>query len=635
MLRQLAWTLGLGIVAMILFGEQAGAWGGAIGFAIGSLHKSVSKAKTDSSTDTTSSVPYLQTPNLSTESNNRVVANSTSVPPSPRKRALFLLGVAAIFCFVITVTMCGGPDPDPPIAPSEEPVQPVRESLVLDTPVWDTGDCLRQNFGQAIAAGMQIPPEVRVFCGYRWNLESLKALRASLESEGINRETLLSLANPKDRGLITTLSAEMHNMRTPPGLLDIWELTSLPLAREMMRDTEVAQKISDAVGNDLAQSLKNIGQKIDWSAKISESGLRRQVLYFSNQNVSFTSSLAMDLTIEELAQLMVLQSSDPSQLPGFGTPIGEIYNNFIRQGIHPRHAAPIGMLDMYASVLQAISEGIEGVYQWRPVTNQQRSPQRPLEIFWTPSIPASWCPSAGASAHGQYCPSLDRIFVKSNTGAKKEEYLNVLDAEIFHELAHAYLNSSNAFDAPFITEGIATANGERTRRSVVAATSTMQNLPIDFSTSVLNSFSISHQMTVASTDSQSIMQFAREKIEAAPLTSFMQDALCHIKSKPLESNKIQSLLYMSAGNFFTQDKDTLKDAYIDAWAIFHYGVDAAGLGRGLERSQLDASVVQKISQDIIENKKPGAADRINLDKLIAAVNSRAQAELATRSIQCP
>lgn len=643
MLVQLGWVLGLGFIGLLLFGPVGGSVLGAIGFAIGSQKKHKT-ATTEPPAGPPAPAPVEQVP-------ARSPGVDPGAPASSSRRGLVWFWII-VGGGIVLVYWLSRAAPAPPASAPQPGLEPMlastRAPLVSASQAWSSEECLTQHFGIAIARGLVVPPEVRVFCGYPWDAGTLRALSQQLASQGLGPERMLDEFKPPpaQADFMKKVMAGSRGMPMPEGLLEIHDLMKvLPYVWGARADRAAWKPfLLKNFRRAYVEELASAAARIDWKKPLARGTLMRV------QSLGDDAVLYMEhgtsLTTEEFVTL-VIGTYDNRFDKVETNPLTQTLRSAKRSGLHAKHLQTVAMLTMFTGVLDGLADHLRETpalqAAWRPAKYADRRDSRPLEIFLTRAPIEGWCKGAKPSAHGQYCPSEDRVLIVD----KREPSLDEsgrdmalgMNAPIFHELAHAYLNPADADEYPFITEGLAMAFGERMMRATVAALPTSSELTLEQSAAFGRLFEIPSKETVSPAGSMQSkaerLEYARKHIERTRPTQYVETSLCRLKAQPLATGPVTTFLSQTSSTFASHNAEDMRLAYSYAWAIFNYGIDTAGIGLGVEGGQLDATAVQDAAAELSANRALNPALTERLDKFLSRVNARAQADLKKWKITCP
>jgi len=645
MLRQLMWVLGLGTIGLAFFGPLGGQILGAIGFAIGSFAK-------PSANGSAPSPPLIRSERADEPPESTYVMSAVE-PASRTSTVTRLIWLAIAACAMLSLPIVGilqsrvnlpaDPGLRQPTTPGQRPV------LVPSTQTWSSSECLERNFGLAVAKGLAVPPEVRIFCAYPWNTQALRALSITLASMQLTPKRMLDEIRPPPAqlNLLQDLVEASRSMQMPDGLLEIYELTKvLPLVWAASPQRAAHRSLLRHNFNKrFEQQLAKASAVVDWNTQLTKRSMIRQ--FGLSDEVTLYTDQATDLTTEDLATLIV--GAYDKRLDGLEVnPLTDSLRRLQGVAVHAKHAQSFMFLEMYTMMLDVVANRLrtdEGLTAfWRPADHPQRTSRRPLEIYVLEASVKDWCRGADMGTHGQYCPNEDRILVlqpgESSGTTNSRDFPLGVSAPLLHEIAHSYLNPENATEQPFVTEGVVTAFGERMLRATAAAVPAAHDLtPAQSAKFVSLLFAPPNEQSEGASPAEASnfdpIKFANLHIRRAPPTGYAKRALCAVAVKPMTPDYVKAFASMTSVTFRGQAEPELRRAYAYSWAIFNYGLDASRIGLGGEGSQFDASPVQRVSQEFAANRRIEPELDAQLSRLLSGVNSRVREEIAKRRMSCP
>ncbi|MFB6416461.1 hypothetical protein [Bradyrhizobium tunisiense] len=188
----------------------------------------------------------------------------------------------------------------------------------------------------------------------------------------------------------------------------------------------------------------------------------------------------------------------------------------------------------------------------------------------------------------------------------------------------------NRQSQPFMAEGRATAQGERTLQIFKAAVSkssdkwALEDMRRFFSGIGDPSYKGPEVGSVVKID---------QAIDDQPFTVFQTAAACHVSDSATDAKYLIRQLEMPAAFFNDQASDEMRAAYYVAWSLFHYGDERERRGQG--GSRLDVGIIRKAADLVARNRKIEGQDLTTLDAYLAEVQRRARADIKSKGISCP
>lgn len=620
------WVIGLGFLGMVIFGPIGGSIGGALGYVIGGALRS------DSSPAPPPNLQPLTIPERSGEKSQKerdALQISAIVKPNWKGRIIVVVAVLAI-----GVWLYWEPDPVTVSPVATLPERTARPTLVHST--WSTRRCLQDNFGRAMALGMPVPPEVRLFCAYPWNHAFVAEVRSKLEEQGISHErALLEMAqrDPRAKESLTMWQA-MQVMSMPDGVMELADVSkSLAMLRALSNsDTRVvAEKL---VGPDYSGTLRRAMASVPWDATATVASVRQHDIPESSAHL--LTDRGVTLSVDQLEELTrqfsaadYIRAKIEEDAGLRSNPGALVMRDLTESGLHRKHALELGFVIAQINFLHLMSSDIRIDANipaaWKPSVPSTRRDGQPLEVYWLKEAPAGWCGGNAPTTHAQFCAQEDRVFVPVNLARR-----SILGAgpEMPHELAHAFLNARVANVAPFIVEGITYASGERAFRSAHAAERVAS---IPGPPPVVPAL----QWKMAGTPNGSAYEeFARKAIADSPLTDFQKVAMCNLSREPLSIEPLVRYVSLTNGPFRALSPAERSKAYQYGWAIFHYSLDVARIGSSLDPRLLDASPLQRYSEEVDANLPLSQERRGELERLVSQVQSRIVVDLKRKKVTC-
>lgn len=630
MFRRLAWVLGLGLVGLILFGSTGGALLGGLGFVIGSS-KMTGRPRAEFQS------ALLRVGESSTADSNPTTVSSRWLP-----WFWVAVGCTVVLIYWLTQNTHSAPgnlerNGEASIAPAD-----TRSPIVSASQVWTSDKCMETHFPAAASVRTGVPPEVRIFCAYPWNPSATQALSKQLATMKLEPERVLNEISPAPAqiDLLRELMATNRSMAMPDGLLEIYDLTKvLPYLWAARTDHPAGRKsLLKTFQRSFVDDLTRVSGKIDWRQPLTFDSFTRS--YRVSDDVVVYVERGTSLTAEELAQLTFGIYNDLWDKEETN-PLTETLRSARQSGMHAKHSTMMVILTMFTSVLDGqasvLRESPTLPPSWQPAKNAARSAARPLELYLMRTPISGWCESGKTNVHGRYCPIEDRVMVVDDREPTLDASLG-MSAPIFHELAHAYLNPTDANEYPFVTEGLATAFGERMMRATVAAAPVTSEISPHQSAAFGRIFQAPTQAEEGPPGSmhsnRERLEFARTHIQATRPTTYAEASLCRLGARPMTAHAVTTYLSRTKATFSSQGEEDMRLAYSYAWAIFNYGLDMAGTGLGAEGNQLDATIVQEAAAELAANRALNPAMKMRLDGFLAEVNVRARAEMVKWKIKC-
>jgi hypothetical protein len=365
---------------------------------------------------------------------------------------------------------------------------------------------------------------------------------------------------------------------------------------------------------------------------------RATVLLYTDRLSPVTASLLAESLI--VTPSLATQSENPLMLQ---------VRSLAAKGWLLPHALSFTFIQTYITHLQYVADS--RVTELAAANMAALSPDRSrknrigsLEVVYLTRLPDSVCEGILKGVQGLFCPSENRVYAWADqqTGdttrvGRDQEFVGSFSAVLFHELAHAYLNPAKAEEMPFIAEALATAEGERTLRSLHAALNASRRDPRG------SAENLKHFMTVLGRpeptartvppDPQKPDQYAAQWIRRAPLTRFQERALCSLQSDALSTDFLVKQLTLSIGSFNTQTPEERALAYYAAWALMHFGYDAGGSRQGFDQ-RIDVRLLNELAVDILANTTITPAKRDGLSKVVQGIRSEAAKLRRERRVNC-
>ncbi len=648
-MRRLVWVLGLGLIGLFFFGSVGGTIGGALGYAIGSMTISPLPAKTEPS----ASPPVQSAADEQDQESHETFALRMLL-------LIILLGGGFIFVREFVWKDDSFPVPPAPVITEEPPTitdEATRVEVLPSASVWSTTSCLQQFFGQAIGAGIAVPPEVTFFCAYPWNTKALAVLLKRLEDLGVTPITALEhLNNPlADIAVTIEMKKKILEMPMPPEVRQAYELFHiLPNVWSAHPSRPDHLKLMDEVFDPaFIKTLTEASKSIDWSAPATDSTLIRQHDFDSEgASIRLFTSETVAVSLNEMVEVMItivggetLKAALDQRFPGDGNALRSILQDLFSQGLHAKHMLPLYLIEGYTHMLHSEAQKARSdeqlIADFRPVDRQQQRQHTPLEIYWLKNAPASWCGGSAVMEAGQYCEGEDRVYARvaataaAGPGAIKGMFDSV-GAVLLHELAHAYYNPQKSDTYPFVVEGIVTALGERAMRAMLAAVSYMPSVKGDmnFYQNAKGEMGLTVKTGSGPAKTIDVETLSKKQIATTAYTPYAEKAMCSLLSKPLDEKVLKAYLTMSNGTFRSQPVDHLNMAYTYGWGVFNFGLDAAKLGASVSQTQRDAGIVQRAAVTLKQNHPLTPEMETQLADFTVGVNKLLKKEVAERSIKC-
>lgn len=622
---QLMGMMAGGVVGVLVFGEHS--WGFYICVAIGAFAAFASKQRAASKAPegTISRPPIDQAPDdgqtlgppkissVERTSNSEASLFGTPGPITRRKMAsrmtviLLLLVAGAIGAYVVSPF-------ERPISPSrsEEAATSIvttRQAIAAD--IWDPNDCIRGRFPQV--AFMSPPPEVEMFCSHRWNDVALAKLRNAL------RESHISFADfmPGQPEIAAALEAAPDKE-----VLDFGLLTRILPVAKAGPSVLVTLKASLPAG--LYEKINTFRGLVIWNDDPTAGGLIR---YRLSRDIIMVSDQFDLATIRDLADSFFVYGTIQATV---AQTMGQAPLQYInRRGI----LSPTNSFTTLMFLQVTIGASLELVT--KPDYKTSWTGEGPTyEIYFT-DVLADW-PCGNVSVHEKrpalLCADDNRLFVSVKRLAAigdiypryaGKSILNLPPA-FFHELAHVLWDPAERKSQPFIAEGLATAEGERSLRILKAAVSKADDPAMTSQIPGILSGTAPTANDLLTVD---------DLINDQPFTVFETGAICDVIANPPRAEYVIRQMEMPFDFFNNRSDAEVMRAYHVAWLLFQYGIDERV--RPMRSGHPDLSFIRYLGNRVAQNH-PVAVDELErLKAFLADVQKLAQYDFERKKPQCP
>lgn len=530
----------------------------------------------------------------------------------------------------------------------------LQQRLIVSRPViienfWSQENCLSEKFSGAIDEGIPIPPEIEIYCQFPWKTEFFSKLVSSLDAHNINIADVLFSKSPdpffKESIAYKALNFNLSHLKeeTIPSLEGVYIASKiLPFLKVINdRNPELMASVRKLISEEYILTLSDIAKTINWNEVVTQETPRiyKFELKLSEREsldgikVSFYTDGIKSLNAADFADMIIRRSAKIEKLTG--TPV--VFDTTWLKKLHLHDGITVGFLEEYIQLLYEYAEHRDGLTRdklpnWRPISIANPSPHQ-LEIYYLNQLPDEICGKSIDKQSAIFCQNENRIYaLKSASKEEIKEKCSIgplslnsinLPQTLYHELAHAFSNPilTETVGADFISEGMATAEGENARRTVQASL----NYYCEEPRQALEEFRIFSNFladlsVMPSVEKNKLEENAKDKISNTDLTSLQKKYLCVLSSKPLDADFIISQLTKS----FEDESDTEKTyAYASAWAIFNFTTDVFK-DEYQSKSILDNQSLYAISEDLWFGNKSKKFDDYSeqLKKLITIVQSK-------------
>ena len=396
-------------------------------------------------------------------------------------------------------------------------------------------ECIEKLFPHSVNYD-QIPPEIWRYCQAKWDSTPIIEFSKNRKSAGIDTPDLFSGI---EKYLISKLYTMLDNDANSRNILDFDRLFKFgAIALYVMPNMDAGDKNNLAL---MLPALNKIKEQIKEDTILSKrKGINTQIVLSFNPYTLLVTNELYDITLKDL-----------------------LLSDFIRHN-YLSITRYMSLPTNYSFV--ATYDEIKSLYFLSFYISLMKSEQRKLKKYWGLTddkgkdrifliyigdkfLELSSC-KLPIDVTAMYCAGDDAVFVRS--GADKEPAaatpFRFMSAQVFHEIAHGFLNPPNDKERAFLSEAMATARGERMLRVLIAAEEAIKSKEKDLAVEGKNRFLFIQMNTV---------QMTGKEIKL----------FCNFIKNSYSGNDLYRYMTLSYNNFNLLPGDELDKAYSIAFSV--------------------------------------------------------------------
>lgn len=481
--------------------------------------------------------------------------------------------------------------------------------------------CLKDMF--PFASPEQAPPEVWRYCQANWNSEVISQFNKKRISEDVDVRDIVPDSISE---IVGHIYKEMDNLDYERRkLVDFERYFKFQLVYLYADRFPVEFKKTALSGKErIVEKLHDVLKK-DTVLLKRKGTLSSFLISFEPTSYLVTADLS-DVTAEnlidsDLARVQRVHGIDMSSLPGnYG---------FVA---HPSELPSLYYLSGYMSLMNDWRE--RSLNYWGRGKSEEKN--KAVTIYLgDDTLNLSSC-EIPKKIEAIYCHNDRSVFVRSRPPGTKADTsaFHLMSPQAFHEIAHAFLNPSGAHEKPFLSEAIATAQGERAMRLLSAAEQAMRGTQkqIDTTKAHLNTIaSVMSGASIPQSETDIVQEFIRQKMKSVPLTITETRMLCTFSQQQTTGKQLFKYLTLSSHSFNALPADQSQHAYALAWAIGYFG--HFGEQTSIDPT-IDLSIVNEIADEILANTVKRDARIADLDGVVEKIKIKSMELIKSRKITC-